>query len=200
MSATEFLILSPCWEEVYWNCCHDLQKNNLCTFLSLCSSYVWYESWQKLLRKKSMFPERKKLFPPLPGPLYPSAPLFSELGILKVQDVFKLHTSKFIYDCLSHSTPSLFWDWFTYNHSIHHYNTTSSCNIMMKNHFEIESIVQTNILHTQSSRLVNYGAKMVKMAGPLLWNSLPDNIRNSTSVHMFKNKLKSFLLGRYVSV
>ena len=67
---------------------------------------------------------------------------------------------------------------------------------MMKNHFEIESIVQTNILHTQSSRLVNYGAKMVKVAGPLLWNSLPDNIRNSTSVHMFKNKLNFFLLGR----
>ena len=65
MSETEFLILLPCWEEVYWNCCHDLRKINLCIFLSLCSSYVWYESWQKLLRKKSMFPERKKLFPPL---------------------------------------------------------------------------------------------------------------------------------------
>ena len=139
---------------------------------------------------------RKDQYPRIPGPLYPSDPLFFELGILKVQDVFKLHTSKFIYDCLSHSTPSLFWDWFTYNHSVHHYNNTSSCNIMMKNHFEIESIVQTNILHTQSSRLVNYGAKMVKVAGPLLWNSLPDNIRNSTSVHMFKNKLNFFLLGR----
>ena len=65
MSETEFLILLPCWEEVYWNCCPDLRKSNFCIFLSLCSSYVWYESWQKLLRKKSMFPERKKLFPPL---------------------------------------------------------------------------------------------------------------------------------------
>ena len=44
---------------------------------------------------------RKDQYPQIPGPLYPSDPLFSELGILKVQDVFKLHTGKFIYDCFS---------------------------------------------------------------------------------------------------
>ena len=62
----------------------------------------------------------------------------------------------------------------------------------MRNYFEIESVVQSNILHTRCSRLVNYGAKMVKVSGPLLWNSLPENVRNSTSVHTFKNKIKNF--------
>ena len=41
---------------------------------------------------------RKDQYSRISGPLYPSDPLFFELGILKVQDVFKLHTSKFIYE------------------------------------------------------------------------------------------------------
>ena len=132
---------------------------------------------------------RKDQYPQTPGPLYPSDPLFSELGILKVQADFRIHISKFIYDCLSHSTPSMFWDWFTYNHQVHQYNTT----------FSSTTVLQTNILHTQSSRLVHYGGKMIKVAGQLLWNSLPDFIRNSTSIHIFKNKLKFFLLEQYNS-
>ena len=69
----------------------------------------------------------------------------------------------------------------------------------MRNHFEIETVIQTNILHTQSSRLVHYGGKMIKVAGPLLWNSLPDFIRNSNSIHIFKTKLRFFLLEQYDS-
>ena len=153
-----------------------------------------------LLQKKAVrMIVRKDQYPQSPGPLHPSNPLFFELGILKVQDVFKLHTGKFIYGCLSHSTPNLFWDWFVYSHSVHHYNTTSSCTITMRNFFEVEEVVKTNILHTQSSRLVNYGAKMVKVAGPRMWNCLPEFIRNSTSVYIFKNNLKKHLLDQYES-
>ena len=140
----------------------------------------------------------KDQYPQIPGPLNPSDPLFTELGILKIHDVFKLHVSKFIYDCLSHSTPSMFWNWFMYNFHIHSYNTTSNSTINMKNYFEIDSVIQTNILHTQCSNLVNYGAKMIKVAGPLLWNSLPEYIRNSESICIFKFNLKKFLLGLYI--
>ena len=61
----------------------------------------------------------------------------------------------------------------------------------MKNNFEIESISETNMLHIQGSRLVNYGAKLLKVAGPILWNSLPAYIRDSNSVISFKFHLKN---------
>ena len=67
----------------------------------------------------------------------------------------------------------------------------------MNNNFEIESISETNILHTQGSRLVNYGAKLLKVAGPILWNSLPTHIRNTKSVFSFKFHLKKFLIDQY---
>ena len=52
----------------------------------------------------------------------------------------------------------------------------------MINYFEIDNVAETNILHIRSSRLVNYGAKMLKVAGPKMWNDLPLNIRSAQSV------------------
>ena len=63
--------------------------------------------------------------------------------------------------------------------------------------YEVESISESNILFTQYSKLVNYGAKMVKVSGPLLWNSLPDHIRNSASILILKKVLKKFFLNQY---
>ena len=67
----------------------------------------------------------------------------------------------------------------------------------MNNNFEVESVSETNILHTQCSKLVNYGAKMLKVAGLFLWNSLPEYIRNSKSVFTLKSSLKNFFIGQY---
>ena len=67
----------------------------------------------------------------------------------------------------------------------------------MNNNFEIESISETNILHTRCSRLVNYGAKMLKVAGPLLWTSLPKHIRNSKSIFNLKSNIKKFFTDQY---
>ena len=69
----------------------------------------------------------------------------------------------------------------------------------MKNHFEVGYVSQTNILHTQYSNLANYGAKKIKVSGPFMWNNLPENIRNSNSINIFKFKLKIYLLEQYIS-
>ena len=69
--------------------------------------------------------------------------------------------------------------------------------INMNNNFEVESVSETNILHTQCSKLVNYGAKMLKVSGPFLWNSLPDYIRNSKTVFTLKSSLKKYFIGQY---
>ena len=141
----------------------------------------------------------KDQYPQLPGPLNPSNPIFLEVGILKVHDVFKLQVIKFIYDCLSSNTPSIFWKWFTLNYLVHNYNTkaNTNVNIVDKFKFEVESVLDTNILHTQPSNLATYGAKMLKVAGPLLWNSLPEDIRNAKTVFTLKSKLKKFFIEQY---
>ena len=56
----------------------------------------------------------------------------------------------------------------------------------------------TNKLHIKSFRLANYGAKLIKVAGPILWNSLPSRIRDSVSINTFKYYLKKYLIELYV--
>ena len=120
----------------------------------------------------------------------PADPMFYELGILKVEDVFKLQVSQFIYNCLSFNTPQNFWGWFTLNYTVHDYNTISNTVVNMNKKYEVESVTENNTLHTCQSKLVNYGVKMLKVAGPIMWNSLPEEIRNSQSVFTLKKNFK----------
>ena len=143
----------------------------------------------------------KDQYPPMSGPLNPSEPLFLALEILKIHDVFKLQLTKFVFDCLSFNTPVNFRNWFTLNHTVHNYNTiaNSLVNINNKFDFKVVSVNTNNILHTQASNLVNYGSKKLKVAGPILWNSLPEKIRNSPSIFTLKSRFKKFLIEQYVS-
>ena len=136
-------------------------------------------------------------YPPIPGPRNPSNPSFVALEILKVHDVFKLQSVKFIYNCLSFHTPSIFWNWFNPTHQIHSYNSRSGVTVSLNADHNVETISETNTLHTQYSKLVNYGAKMLKVSGPLLWNSLPEDIRTSASIFTLKKILKKYFLNQY---
>ena len=69
----------------------------------------------------------------------------------------------------------------------------------MNEKYEVESVSETNILHTYQSKLVNYGAKMLKVAGTLMWNGLPEDIHNSQSVFTLKKNLKKHLIEQYES-
>ena len=44
--------------------------------------------------------------------------------------------------------------------------------------------------------LKTYGARSYSVAAPTLWNTIPQDIRNSPSVSVFKNKLKTFLFKK----
>ena len=166
---------------------------------SACSTHLnRIETLQKRAVRMMTFND---LFPLTPGPLCRSNPLFNKLGILKIDDIYKLQVAKFIYSCLStDSTPSIFLEWFTLNNIVHDHQTTSSTVILTENYFDVGHTVLTNTLHTQGSRLVNYGGKQLKVSGPILWNSIPDYIRNSTNVNSFKFNLKKILIESYVAV
>ena len=55
---------------------------------------------------------------------FPSSdPLFFKLEIFKIQDIFKIKISKFIYKCLDKNIPINFHNWFTLTTQIHNCNT-----------------------------------------------------------------------------
>ena len=43
----------------------------------------------------------------------------------------------------------------------------------------------------------SYGAKMVQVLGPVIWNDLPAIVRDSDSLLLFKKGLIKFLLSGY---
>ena len=126
-------------------------------------------------------------------------PLFADLGFLKFDDIYKLNISKFVYSTLCDSSPKIFSNWFTYVSDVHSHATRSSATIYRENYFDVGMEIQAYTLYVQKSRLVNYGDKLIKVYGPLLWNSIPEDIQDACSVQTFKLYLKKYFLGRYKS-
>ena len=129
-----------------------------------------------------------------PGPLVSSDPLFKNLGILKVEDIYKLNLGKFIFSSLSHLSPPLFWTWFTINNQK---VTRSNTIIHQDDYFDVGTPVPTITLVRKPCKKESYGAKMVQVLGPVIWNDLPAIVRDSDSLLIFKKSLIKFLLSGY---
>jgi len=50
------------------------------------------------------------------------------------------------------------------------------------------------LLNFPRYNMSNYGRRAFCFAGPYVWNSIPEHIRQSTSIAVFKRSLKTFLL------
>ena len=59
-------------------------------------------------------------------PFAHSLPLFSDLQILKLDDIYHLYVSFFHYECHNNHAPHHFSDYFTQASDIHHHNTRSA--------------------------------------------------------------------------
>ena len=130
-------------------------------------------------------------------PLPSSEPLFKTLEILKFDDIFKISIAKFIYSTLAFESPAVFWEWFAYSHVIHNHATTSSTSINRAQYFDVGNVEHTRYLFTKRGHLVNYGAKMIQVYGPKLWNTLPKNVHDSTSLSSFKINVKNYFIEQY---
>ena len=131
------------------------------------------------------------------GPLPSAEPLFKKLEILKFEQIFQLNIVNFVFSTLCYESPSIFWDWFVFCHSLHTYATTSSTIIVRENYFDIGTVNSTFTLRVPRGMLEKYGKRMVKFSGAHLWNMLPSDIQGSSSLCTFKEKVKKFYLGRY---
>ena len=131
-----------------------------------------------------------------PGPLPSSEPLYKNMEILKLEDIFKLNIAKFVYSTLTFQSPSNFHEWFSYDHEIHSHSTRSGAEIIRDEHFDVGVVAQTYTLHTKGSRN-KYGENMIQKSGPIIWNGIPELIQDATSISSFKNQLKKHLLTQY---
>ena len=116
------------------------------------------------------------IYPFLIGPLVHTLPIFHELEILTITDIFKLQTAKFVYNCLNLLAPIQFKSFFTFTNT--NYNTAVSRN---------ENL---NIPH---ARTTNYGLNSIKNVGARIWNHIPINIRRYVSVKSFTRNLKQHI-------
>ena len=90
-----------------------------------------------------------------------------------------LQLGTFMYKLKNNKLPSMIPHMFIINENIHSHNTRN------KEGYPIPSV------RTNCRKLT------VSYAGPILWNSFPQQLRQLPSEVVFKNKLKSTLLATY---
>ena len=98
-------------------------------------------------------------------------PLFFANGILKIQDIHRLNIGLYMYQ--------------------HH----ESAQYLRSQAYHTRG---QNQLLAQSARLT-MTQNSISVLGPNIWNTIPEEIRNSLSLNSFKFKYKKFLLSFYVN-
>jgi len=106
-------------------------------------------------------------------------PLINELHWLPVQKriIFKL--ALIIYKCIDGSAP-------LYLSSLLEHRHTSS--------YRLRSYLDSTLLHIPRSR-TGAGDRAFSISGPLIWNTLPHDVRSAPTVITFKKKLKTYLFS-----
>ncbi len=105
----------------------------------------------------------------------PTDPIFKDLNILKLNDIYLLQLGIFMYKYQNNLLPINFANSFLRTDQVHNYNTRAS------RLFYVPSC-QTNI----RKFTVNY-------QGPCFYNSIDADIRNVASISLFQSKLKTYL-------
>ena len=110
--------------------------------------------------------------------LSPSTPLFHDLKILKLNEIFKYKIGMEVKSLINNNSLNSFG--LSYVHSIHSHSTRSSTNNNLSS-----PQVKTNI-----------GKSLFKFQAPLAWNKIPHELRNGT-MSFFKSNYKKHLLKNY---
>jgi len=105
----------------------------------------------------------------------PWTPLFNNLQILPLHRINDLQVGCFVYRCINNQLSSQFTSMFVSNACVHDYCTR-----------------QRNNLHAKYSRL-NIQKNSVRIAGVLLWNSIPVDIRSASTHILFRKYYKLYI-------
>ena len=104
-------------------------------------------------------------------------PLFIEMKILPINQVYLYSIIMFMFKLDSGQLPEVFNKLFIKNLNIHQYETR-----------------QSTLLHVQKARITLY-QKSLKYTGVSAWNFVKNKLNVNCSFYLFKQNLKSFLLA-----
>ena len=105
-----------------------------------------------------------------------TAPLFNELKLLDIYNLNVFYTAKFMFSYHNHLLPPSFQNLFVTSHQIHNYNTRNA------------SSYRSYACNTNVKQFT------VLFQGPKIWNSLPDDIKNTESYNCFRIGMFNHLL------
>ena len=112
----------------------------------------------------------------------PSTPLFRNLKILKLQDLFHLKLLTFVYKCVNKISPTYFHSFFDLVESVHQYGTRQAT----RNDISLKELVHCVIA------MQRCGIRKRFLCSN--WN-VPGEIKKSISVISFRKNLKSYLFN-----
>ena len=115
-------------------------------------------------------------------PFAHSLPLFSDLQILKLDDIYHLYVSSFVYECHNNLALNYFSGYFTQVSDIYHHNRRSASH---------------GDFFLKRKNTLQYDLRSVCFNGAKIWNNIPLDTRNSPLVGNFKKKIKQLLLEPY---
>lgn len=98
------------------------------------------------------------------------------MNILPLDKLNDLQVGAFMFSAIHGLLPSELSDMFVYNRSLHAHNTRHKDKV-----------------HQIRYRL-NIRKYTVRIVGPILWNTLPDDLCKSPNVKIFRNRYKKILL------
>lgn len=128
----------------------------------------------------SLFKLQKKIVRILKSAPYKAStdPIFKELKILKLHDIFLMYTLLFVFKFVKGMLPKIFDGFFIRNNTVIRRKTR-----------------QSNLFRVPVCRTVLY-EKTIKFNGAKEWNNIEDIIDYNCSIHTFKRKLKIYLLDK----
>ncbi len=102
-------------------------------------------------------------------------PLFNRLRLLKVKQLYKLNTAKFMFKASRSELPTPINNQYKLNASIHTHNTR-----------------QINNPHIRYRR-TQLASKQITHAAPLIWQNTPNNIKTAKHIKLFIKLYKEYL-------
>ena len=106
-----------------------------------------------------------------------SQPLFKQLNILTVYQIYQNQLAIYMFRILNNLVPHLCHHHFVWNASIHDHNTRSS-----------------HHLHVPYCR-TGLRQNTIQFQGPKLWNILPEEIRSAPSIINFKKRVRIYIMN-----
>ena len=122
-------------------------------------------------------------YPAVPGPLVHTPPLFYNLRLLTVYEIFKLQLGKLIYESINNLGPT---------------KNIISFNNVAEIHYHDTRHASRDNLYTNNVRTTRYGLKGLQNEAKELWATLPIEIKDSNNVMSFKTGLKKHMIEAYV--